>query len=159
MTSSMEVKIMKELLNKKTSITLNGFTKQKLDVLGNKGTSYNDIIDNLIHQRNILMIHSLCQGEVYENDDQLEDKCNKVFSEIDFIFAPPFQDRDGNLTDWKSFDHCLEWAMEMALDEDFIGQDDRKLPLGEVVTNVYCLINEISAPTWGNGAMRNPFAP
>ena len=121
--------------------------------------SYDDIVTNLIHQRNILMIHSLCQGEVYQNDEQLEAKCSNIMMEIGFTVVPPFQDRDGNWTEWKSPIHCLEWAMEMALDEDLIGSTQRELPLGEIVTNVYCLMNDINAPTWSIGAMRNPFAP
>lgn len=146
-------------IDKKTSITLKGSTKRKLDVLGHKGMSYDDIVNNIIHQRNILMIHSLCQGELYKDDEQLEEKCDDVFDRIEFILAPPFQDKNGEWTEWESFNHCLEWAMEMALDEDFIGSTDREISLGEVVTNVYCLMNNISSPTWGNGAMKNPFAP
>lgn len=145
--------------DKKTSITLKGLTKSKLDVLGHKGMSYDDIVNAIIHQRNILMIHSLCKGQKFEDYKQLENVCNDVFDKIEFVLAPPFQDKNGEWIEWSSFDHCLQWAMEMALDEDLIGSNDREISLGEAVTNVYCLMNDISAPTWGIGAMKNPFAP
>lgn len=147
------------MTDKKTSITLKGFTKRKLDVLGHKGMSYDDIVNEIIHQRNILMIHSLCKGQTYEDDDQLRRECDDVFKKIGFILAPQYKAENGNWIQWESFGQCMAWAMEMATDEDLVGHNRKELSLGEIMTNVYCLMNDINAPTWSIGAMRNPFAP
>lgn len=158
---------MEKFVDKKTSISLKGITKKQLTDLGHKGMSYDDIISDLYHQRNVFMIHSLCRGKHYDEiPSDLEEYCKGIFFQMKFQTVPPYFDGglngDNTWKEWDSFEECLHYACEMATDEDLVGssatQGDRKLSLGEVVTNVYCLMNNISAPTWGNGAMRNPFA-
>ena len=115
------------------------------------------------------MIHELCRGESWGEETNLTEKCKEIFIKIGFIVAPPFwacglNDDTPHWEEWESFDEALEWAIEMATDEDFVGSavafGDRELPLGEAVTNTYCLINQIDAPTWSlSRGRRNPFAP
>lgn len=142
---------------KRTTIQVSQDCKDALAALGNKGDTYEDIIMDLIHQRNILMIHELCKGQNLDDFD-LKARCESVFHIIRFESVPPFSD-GVELKEWDSFESALNWAVEMGCDEDMIGNCRENPPMGEVVTNVYCLMNDIPSPTTNPvGAMRNPFS-
>jgi len=149
---------------RKINVQLKKSTHEMLSAIGSKGDTFDEIIRTVLHQRNILMIHHLCGDEIYSDDNQLESKAREIFRVINFEVCPPFVDNglngNGDLV-YPKFDGLLEWAFEMALDEDFVGSavpsDDRELPLAEAITNVYCLMCNIPAPTWSMGGMLNPF--
>lgn len=139
---------------KSTTIRLDGVLKDKLAEYGGKKDSYGDIILNIIHERDILAIHDYLQDGM---DGDLRDVCKKTFQELNI--HPKLWFISGDKIDrFPTLDHALEWACEMANDEDLVGHN-RNPSLAEAVTNVYCLLEEIPAPTWSNGAMRNPLAP
>ena len=142
----------------KTNIQITRATRNALADLGSKDMSFDDIVSSLLHQRNMLMIHSLCRGQNLEDCD-LKEKCESVFQIIGFRTVPPFSNGEG-FEEWDSFESALNWAVEMGCDEDMIGNCRENPPLGEVVTNVYCLMNDIPSPTANpTGDMRNPFSP
>lgn len=148
----------------KTNIQVSRATRDALASLGAKGDSYDDIISSLLHQRNVFFIHSLCRGQ-YLSDGvvTLKERCIDVFRTIRFEIVPPYFDGGLNGSnewkEWDSFEDALEWAVEMATDEDLIGSNNDNLSMGEAVTNVYCLMNGIDAPTWSMGkGMKNPFS-
>lgn len=151
------------MIDKKTSITLKGTTKGFLADIGSKGDSYDDIVMGLLHERNIFMIHSLCKGQTLQEASsliELEDRCKDIFFTIRFERVPPYIDGDGQMVEWESFDDAFKWAIGMGLDEDLIGHNrEDDITMAEAVTNVYCLMNDIPSPTFGNGAMKNPLAP
>ena len=147
-------------VERKINIQLRKSTHEMLSVLGQKGDTFDGIIRDVLHQRNILLIHHLCGDEVYKDDEQLENRCSEIFRAIGFEICPPYVDNglngNGELV-YPKFDGLMEWALEMCLDEDLVGSSDRKYTLAELITNVYCLMCDIPAPTWSIGPMVNPF--
>lgn len=145
------------------TISVKKETKIALENLGKKGETFDDIINMILHQRNILLIHDICGTTESEN---LKENCEIIFKEIGFTNPAPFIDYDENgeefLNEWDSFTDALNWAVDMATDEDLIGanatNDERKLLLAEAVTNVYCLMQGIQAPTWKGFGLKNPFS-
>lgn len=141
----------------KTNIQISRTTRDALADLGSKDMSFDDIVSSLLHQRNMLLIHSLCRGQNLEDYD-LKERCESVFRIIGFRSVPPYSD-GYELKEWDSFESALNWAVEMGVDEDMIGNCRENPPMGEAVTNVYCLMNDIPSPTANPlGAMRNPFS-
>lgn len=145
---------------RKINVQVTKSTHEMLSVLGSKGDTFDEIIRTLLHQRNILMIHHLCGDEIYSDDEQLESKAREIFRIINFEVCPPYVNNglngNGELV-YPKFDGLMEWALEMCLDEDLVGSSDRKYTLAELITNVYCLMCDIPAPTWSIGPMVNPF--
>lgn len=149
------------MIDKKTSITLRGTTKDRLTDLGSKSDSYDDIVMRLFHQRNILSIHSYCGDEKFDEEDFGAWVYN-CFKDCNIPF--PRMILDGGLNGTGELipftDEHLIHCESMATDEDLIGHNRLdELTMAEAVTNAYCLMNDIPAPTWSNSAMRNPLAP
>ena len=142
----------------KTNIQVKRATRNALSNYGGKDDTFDDIINRIIHQRNILAIHEVCR----DGDEFSKDSVKRVFDSIGYKIAETFTEYRGDgeyyAKPWDSQDQALDWAMEMATDEDFVGSAMREVPLAEKVTNVYCLLEEISAPTWSMGGMRSPFS-
>ena len=151
---------------RKTNISVSVWARDTLASMGRKGDSFDDIVCDLIHFRNIMSIHDIVKNDMkvpaIMSEVDLNSVCRTVFEKINFETVPPFVDNglngDGSLKEWESFDQALEWAMGMAGDEDLVGANRTPTP-AELVTNVYCLMCSIPAPTWNIGAMRNPLAP
>lgn len=140
-----------------TTIRVSRETKSRLQELGVKDQTYDDIIMALYHQRNILAIHEVCK-DMNEWD---KSTILQVFDHIGYLIPNTFTDynEDGEpfKNEWESKISALEWAMEMAGDEDFVGHN-RKPQTSEYITNVYCLLEEIPAPTWSMSLrFKNPF--
>ena len=154
--SSHEVILMKD--DSKTNIQVRRATRNLLSTYGNKDDTFDDIINRIIHERNILAIHDVCRNvEEFNKDAVLS-----VFSTINYSIPATFTEYagDGEYFDkeWDSEDQALSWAIEMAQDEDFVGSGRDTIPVAEQVTNVYCLLEEISAPTWAKGLnLKSPF--
>ena len=140
-------------MNKRTSISIDNTTKKMLDDLKiHPREPYKEVISDIIHQNNILKIHLLCADEVCNYDiADLKKRTLDVFKQIGFEKVPPvygWVDGEWKLIKNESFSEALDWALEYAIDEDFIGQYREDLPMGEAITNVYCLMVQIEAPTW-----------
>lgn len=141
-----------------TTIRVSRETKDKLENMGNKGQSFDDIITSLIHQRNILAIHEICRGM----EDFDKGTVMQVFDYIEYEIPSTCTDYDENgnpiQVEWES-NKAIAWAMEMAQDEDFVGNCAENIPVAELITNVYCLLEEIPAPTWSMSLQfKNPFS-
>lgn len=154
--SSHEVILMKD--DSKTNIQVRRTTRNLLSSFGNKDDTFDDIINRIIHERNILAIHDVCRDVEEFNKDAVV----SVFSTINYSIPPTFTEYagDGKYFDkeWDSEDQALTWAIEMAQDEDFVGSGRDSVKVAELVTNVYCLLEEISAPTWAKGLyLKSPF--
>lgn len=138
---------------RKINISVNKSTRDALAALGGKDDTFDDIVSSLIHFRNITIIQRICGDET--NTTDLKKVCEDVFDKINFVVVPPFQTGDG-WDEWESFNKALDWAVEMAQDEDMVGHN-REPTLSEAVINVYCLMNDIPSPTTTMGQMRTPF--
>lgn len=154
--SSHEVILMKD--DSKTNIQVRRATRNLLSSFGNKDDTFDDIINRIIHERNILAIHDVCRNMEEFNKDIVI----SVFSIIKYTIPATFTEYAGNgkyfQKPWDSEDEALNWAIEMAQDEDFVGSGRESVAVAELVTNVYCLLEEISAPTWNKGlSMKSPF--
>lgn len=151
------------MIDKKTSITLNGTTKDLLANIGSKGDSYEDIVLGLFHQRNILMIHRYCGNTLFEDSKvEFTESVDDCFKDCNIPYPQYYLDNGLNGSDeLEPFTEQVAInCMEMATDEDFIGHNRiGEVTLAEAVTNAYCLMYDIPSPTFSYGAMRNPFAP
>ena len=150
-------------MKNKINIQITKDLKNNLDDLKVHSREPNgDVVRRIFHERNILWIH-LKYGESKVDMRTFKQDCLKIFDDISFKTAPSFHDFDdeGNpvIKKWDSFESCLDWAIEMGVDEDLIGNGAsvEAVPLSEAVTNVYCLMNDIPAPTWSAGGMVTPF--
>lgn len=145
-----------EVIKMNTTIRVSRETKSRLQELGVKGQTYEDIIIALYHQRNILAIHEICK----DMDEWSPSTVIQVFDHIGYLIPETFTNynEDGEFQDnWASKEDALKWAIEMAMDEDFVGHC-REPSISEYITNVYCLLEEIPAPTWSMSLrMKNPF--
>lgn len=143
-----------------TTIRINRETKNKLENIGNKGETFDDIINKLYHERNILAIHEICKNmNEYDNTT-----IYKVFDSIEYIIPPAPIELNLKNENWHTHNNYedaqkkyREHVFEIATDEDFIGHN-REPPVSEVITNIYCLFENITAPTWSNNlGLKNPF--
>ena len=140
------------MVDGKTNIQINRTTRAAIAALGGKDDTYDDIIVRLIHQRNILAIHIICK-DMEEFDKGI---VQNVFDTIGYTVPSTFVDYDGTVKEWET--DPLNWAIEMAQDEDFVGAYRENVPVSETVTNIYCLLEQIDAPTWSMSVrMKNPF--
>lgn len=135
-----------------TTIRLSKQTKEILNNLGGKGMSYEDIILNLFHDRNIFMIHNYFKDDRDLSNKSLAEMC---FRDCGIPLPETFNDcglnGDGIIPFTEEiFDNCCE----MATDEDLVGSN-RNPTDAEIVTNIYCLCWDIPAPTWSL-RRRNP---
>ena len=142
-----------------TTIRISRETKNQLQTLGAKGQSYEEIIIMIYHQRNILMIHEICKNMNYPPTTSM---ILQVFDEIGYHIpnAPETPNLKGETwytnNDWNTAQRMyMNHVFEIAKDEDLVG--NRKPSVAEYITNIYCLFEDIPAPTW-NLARRNPFA-
>ena len=140
-----------------STIRLSKETKDKLEKMGGKGQSFEDIIVGLYHQRNILAIHEICKGmSEFDKSTILQ-----VFEYMEYEIPSTYTDyENGNpyQCDWVTQERAIDWAMEMAQDEDFVGNCAENVPVAELITNVYCLLEQIPAPTWSMSLrFKNPF--
>lgn len=137
-----------------TTIRISRETKSRLQEMGVKDQTYDDIIMALYHQRNILAIHEICK----DINECSKSTILQVFDHIGYLIPNTFTNyKDGVAFKDEWTIDPLEWAMEMANDEDFIGHN-RQAPVSEYITNIYCLLEEIPAPTWSMSLyMKNPF--
>lgn len=140
-----------------TTIRVSRETKSKLEKFGEKNMSFDDIITSLIHQRNILAIHEICRGmEEFDKGTVLQ-----VFDYIEYEIPSTYTDYENGKPyqcEWATEDRALNWAMEMAQDEDFVGNCAENVAVAELITNVYCHLEEIPAPTWSMSLrFKNPF--
>lgn len=156
-----------------TTIRVSNETKTRLQEMGVKGQSYDDIIMAIYHQRNILAIHEICSEmpNLEENETLSLSTVHQVFDTIGYLI--PDAPTETNLKGENWYNHTTyddaqrlyrEHIIEMSMDEDIVGHDVamgyRKLPVGEAITNVYCLFEDIPAPQWHMSVrMKNPFSP
>lgn len=144
-----------------SSIRVSNETKDKLQIMGVKGQSYDDIVMMIYHQRNILMIRELCEKMNYPPTQSM---VLQVFDEIGYHIpiAPETPNLKGETwytnTSWEDAQRqYINHVFEMGRDGDLVGHD-REPSVSEYITNIYCLFENIPAPTWSL-ARRNPFAP
>ena len=142
-----------------TTLRVSRETKSKLERFGRKGQSFDDIINSLIHQRNILAIHEICKD--METDSFTKSTVMQVFDYIGYEIPLTYTEYENGQPykcDWVTEERAIKWAMEMARDEDFIGAYRENVPVSELITNTYCLLEEIPAPTWSMSLrFKNPF--
>lgn len=144
-----------------TTIRVSRETKQQLESLGAKTSTFDSIVHGLYCEH---MIHAIADESsriMFDSkSDDLEKYVKFIFSSVNYEIPSHFTDYDEDGTpirkEWSK--DPVSWAIEMAQDEDFVGHN-RTPQLAEIVINCFCLLEEIPAPTWGTGARRNPFAP
>ena len=152
-----------------TTIRISRESKEKLQEFGQKGETFEDIIMKLYHQRNILAIHEVCKDWETDGLNMTLSDIHQIFDAIGYLIreAPHTPNLNGEtLYDDNDYDDAQiiyqNQIIEMAKDEDIVGQDVafgyRDLPASEFATNVYCLFEDIPAPTWHMSVrMKNPF--
>ena len=144
-------------MERKTNIQVKKSTRDALAALGSKDDSYDDIIRRIIHQRNILAIHEVCK----DMEDYDKGIIMNVFDTIGYTIPLTYTSYENGKPykcDWVTEERAINWAMEMATDEDLVGSARESVPVSEKITNVYCLLEEIPAPTWAMSVrMKNPF--
>jgi len=148
--------------NMSTTIRVSRDTKNKLELLGSKNQSFDEIITSLIHQRNILAIHEICK----DMNALTESIVMQVFEYINYEIPPAPETPNLNGETWYTHHnytdaqiHYRKHIIEMAQDEDLVGAYREHIPVAEIMTNIYCLFEDIPAPTWNMSLhMKNPFA-
>lgn len=144
-----------------TTIRVSRETKNRLQSIGRKDESYDDIINQLYHERNILAIHEVCK----DMDDFTTSTIYQVFDCIGYVMPPAPETLNMKGENWYTGNDYNEaqrlyrnHIFEMAEDEDLIGSF-REPPVSEIITNIYCLFEDIPAPTWSMSLrFKNPFA-
>lgn len=96
--------------------------------------------------------------ETNPDSDNLTEETIRIFKLIDFTIPTHCYDNslkgNGELI---RFTKTIPELIERAMDEDLVGcsREPSEIPNNEIIINVYCLLCDIPAPTWGF-AMRNP---
>ena len=151
------IKMDAKFIDKKTSITLKGSTKDILADIGSKGDSYEDIVMYLFHQRNILLISNYCGSKMFDQED-FSGWVYNCFKDCNIPYPHYYIDDENG--EMKPFTDVQILDFEaMATDKNIIGEDKiSTLTMSEAITNAYCLMYDIFPPTWGIGAMKKLFA-
>lgn len=130
-----------------TTIRVSRETKEKLESLGAKTSTYDSIIHGLYCEHMIRVLVDESNRIMFDSDD-LYKRVSFVFASVGYEIPSHFTDYDASgapiRKEWSK--DPLAWAIEMAQDEDFVGHN-RTPQMAEIVVNCFCLLEEIPAPT------------
>ena len=139
-----------------TTIRVSRKTKDKLESLGHKKDTFDSIIMSLYYEHMMTAIAQESNSLLFDPKyDDIKKTVQFIFTNIDYEIPSTYTDADGTVKEWET--DPLDWAIEMARDEDFIGHNNANPPLVMIAVNVFCLLEEIPAPTW-SFQRKNPFA-
>lgn len=103
-----------------TTIRIKRKTKRQLEAIGRKNDSFDEIINDILHSRNIYEIQEYANN----NSEDLLQETIRVFDAINYLLPE---------------DINLEYAVETIKKEN-------PSTVVEAITEVYCMINNILSP-------------